>query len=71
VTHTQIIWLQSDATHFAAPCDACRTERRWIEISPAVVEGSLRLDADVGFATCWRGHRIRVRRIARSPLTAA
>jgi hypothetical protein len=54
-----------------APCEACRNERRWIDISPTVIEGSLRLDADVGFATCWRGHRIRVRRIARSPLTAA
>ena len=40
-------------------------------IKPTVIEGSLRLAADVGFVTCWRGHRVRVRRIARAPLTAA
>jgi len=57
---------------FTAPCEACRAETRWIELSPTVVEGSLRLDADVGFIACRRGHRIRVRRVARSmPLTAA
>jgi hypothetical protein len=43
-----------------------------VELSPTVVEGSLRLDADVGFVACRRGHRIRVRRVERStPLTAA
>ena len=67
----QIVWVQSDATSFAAPCEACRSERSWNDISPTVIEGSLRLEADVGFLTCRRGHRIRVRRIARSPLTAA
>jgi hypothetical protein len=30
-----------------------------------VVHGSLRRDADVGFTTCRRGHRIVVRRVAR------
>jgi hypothetical protein len=57
---------------FIAPCEACRAETLWIEVSPTLVEGTLRLDADVGFVACRRGHRIRVRRIARStPLTAA
>jgi hypothetical protein len=42
-----------------------------VTISPTVIEGSLRLAADVGFVTCRRGHRVRVRRIARAPLTAA
>ena len=57
---------------FAAACQVCCAETRWIELSPTVVEGSLRLDADVGFIACRRGHRIRVRRVARSmPLTAA
>jgi hypothetical protein len=31
----------------------------------AAVQGSLRLEADVGFATCRRGHRLVIRRIAR------
>jgi hypothetical protein len=67
-----VIWLRSDVASFAALCEACRAELRWAELSPTFVEGSLRLDADVGFATCRRGHRIRVRRIARStPLAAA
>ncbi len=57
---------------FAVPCEACRADTRWVQISPTVVEGTLRLDADVGFIACRRGHRIRVRRIARTtPLTAA
>jgi hypothetical protein len=57
---------------FAAPCEACRAETGWVEFSPTLVEGTLRLDADVGFTACRRGHRIRVRRIARTmPLTAA
>jgi len=36
-----------------------------------LVEGTLRLQADVGFTTCRRGHRIRVRRIARLRVVAA
>jgi hypothetical protein len=67
----QIIWLQSHATTFTAPCDACRSDRGWERISPTVVEGHLRIEADVGFVSCRRGHRIRVRRIARAPRTAA
>jgi hypothetical protein len=62
--------MQSDATTFIAPCEACRDEYAWESVVPALIEGTLRLQADVGFVTCWRGHRIRVRRIAR-PLTAA
>jgi hypothetical protein len=34
-----------------------------------VVHGTLRRDADVGFTTCRRGHRIVMRRIAPRPLT--
>jgi hypothetical protein len=65
-----VIWVRGDARTFAAPCDACRADRHWRYLSPTVVEGTLRIEADVGFVTCRRGHRIRVRRIARSPLTA-
>ena len=40
-------------------------------IEPTVVEGTLRAEADVGFTTCRRGHRIRVRRITRLRVVAA
>jgi hypothetical protein len=67
VLERQVIWLPPDATSFAAPCEACRDDRDWQSLfSPTVVEGSLRAEADVGFFSCRRGHRIRVRRIART-----
>jgi hypothetical protein len=56
-----------------APCEACladRTARDYLEYRGATVEGSLRPEADIGFATCRRGHRVRVRRAARVPLRA-
>jgi hypothetical protein len=61
-----VIWLGADATDYAVPCEACREDRRWPDLpGPSVVEGTLRSEADVGFTTCRRGHRIRIRRIAR------
>jgi hypothetical protein len=67
-----VIWLGADATAYAVPCEACRDERAWPRlIEPTVVEGTLRAEADVGFTTCRRGHRIRVRRIARLRVVAA
>ena len=67
-----MIWLGADATEYAAPCEACQEERRGPGLlEPTLVEGTLRLQADVGFTTCWRGHRIRVRRIARLRVVAA
>jgi len=50
------------ANVFAAPCEACELDRR---TPPAIVQGTLRSEADVGFVTCWRGHRVRVKRITR------
>jgi hypothetical protein len=35
------------------------------------VSGRLRADADVGFATCRRGHRLVLKRIGRVTLAAA
>ncbi len=58
-------------TSFAASCDACESDRSLDDPTPTVVEGTLKLVADVGFVTCWRGHRICVRRIARAPLKVA
>jgi hypothetical protein len=67
-----VIWLGADATDYAVPCEACEVDGAWSdELPPTVVEGTLRRDADVGFTTCWRGHRIRIRRIARLRVVAA
>ena len=67
-----MIWLGADATAYAVPCEACREDQRWPSlIEPTVVEGTLRREADVGFTTCRRGHRIRVRRIARLRVVVA
>jgi hypothetical protein len=66
-----VIWLGADATAYAVPCEACRDEGAWPRsVGETVVEGSLRAEADVGFTCCRRGHRIRVRRIARLRVVA-
>jgi hypothetical protein len=67
----QIIWLGTDATTYAAPCERCREDHRFPNVDEAVVEGTLRREADVGFTACHRGHRIRVRRISRLRAVAA
>ena len=67
-----MIWVGADATDYAVPCEACEVEDAWSRsIQSTLVEGTLRREADVGFTTCWRGHRIRVRRIARLRVAAA
>jgi hypothetical protein len=63
----QIIWLRETATAFAAQCEACHHDRAW---PPVVIRGELRAEADVGFVTCWRGHRVRVRRMPRARVEA-
>jgi len=66
----QTVVLLGRATGFTAVCDACVAEQlaellddSWIGTS---VSGSLGLDHDRGWATCARGHRIRVIRAGRS-----
>jgi hypothetical protein len=67
-----VIWLGSDATDYAVPCEACREDRAWNTlVTPSMVAGTLRPEADVGFTCCRRGHRIRVRRVARLRVVAA
>jgi len=39
--------------------------RESLAADTCLVHGTLRADADVGFTTCRRGHRIVVRRVAR------
>ena len=67
-----MIWLGADATAYAVPCEACHDDGLGRHlVAPTVVEGTLRAEADVGFTACKRGHRIRVRRIARLRVIAA
>ena len=60
----QTVVLLKRMTSFTAVCDACVEEQlmelledSWIGAS---VSGSLRLEDDHGWATCARGHRVRL-----------
>ena len=61
----QHVWLGPEATTFEEPCEACLSLREPIDLATLIVHGTLRREADVGFTTCRRGHRIVVRRVAR------
>ena len=63
----QTVWLSSHATRFEAECEACRVDRWSVAADLSHVEGSLRAEADLGFTSCARGHRLVVRRITRDP----
>jgi hypothetical protein len=67
VIDRQHVWVGPETTSFEAPCEACLARRdEWsVAIRMCVVEGTLRREADVGFMTCRRGHRIIVHRIGR------
>jgi hypothetical protein len=71
MTRAQHVWVGPETTRYEAECEACRYARDSIAFRHVPVEGSLRPDADVGFTTCRRGHRIVVRRIGRSLAVAA
>ena len=58
----QTIWLAPRATGFTEICDACEDEHPEV-VGHATVRGTLRLDAEAGWASCPRGHTIRVLRI--------
>ena len=66
----QHVWLGPEATSFVEPCEACASLRESLATDALLVHGTLRLEADVGFTSCRRGHRIVMRRIAR-PLARA
>ena len=62
--HDQTIWLPPRATGFTELCELCEDEHP--ELSGSVgttVTGTLRLGDDHGWATCVRGHEIRVLRM--------
>jgi len=71
VIERQHVWLGPEATTFAEPCEACRAARGDLLAVRTVVRGSLRREADVGFTTCRRGHRIVVRRVGRPTFVGA
>ena len=62
----QHVWLGPEATTSHEPCEACLTAQRSLIVEPAVVHGTLRREADVGFISCRRGHRIVIRRVGRA-----
>ena len=66
----QHVCLGPEATSFDEPCEACLAVRESLAVEACAVRGTLRPEADVGFTTCRRGHRIVVRRIVR-PLARA
>ena len=59
----QHVWLGPEATSFDEPCEACLSAREALGSDSCVVHGTLRGEADVGFTTCRRGHRIVMRRV--------
>ena len=59
----QHVWLGPEATSFDELCEACLAIREEPDDETYVVHGTLRADADVGFTTCRRGHRIVMRRV--------
>jgi hypothetical protein len=70
----QTVVLLGRMTAFTVVCDACAEEQvtelleeSWVG---ARVSGSLRLEDDHGWATCARGHRVRLVR-AGTPVAAA
>jgi hypothetical protein len=61
----QHVWLGPEATTFDEPCEACMSVRESLAVEACLVHGTLRREADVGFTTCRRGHRIVMHRVAR------
>jgi hypothetical protein len=73
LSERQHVWVGPDATSFESSCELCLSRREasaelygWsVNVDAASIVGTLRRDADVGFTTCRRGHRIVVRRVGR------
>jgi hypothetical protein len=69
----QHVWVGPEATSFEASCEAClaRRDDAWsVTADMLQIIGTLRRDADVGFTTCPRGHRIVVHRVGRTLMRA-
>jgi hypothetical protein len=64
MNHEQTIWLAPRATAFTEVCEACEDEDPDLYRDlHAVVTGHLRIDHTHGWATCARGHTMRVLRM--------
>ena len=64
MNHEQTIWLAPRATAFTEICEACEEDYDALFSDlRGVVQGSLRLDEQHGWATCARGHTMRVLRL--------
>ncbi|MGH3104836.1 MAG: hypothetical protein ACRDN6_12150 [Gaiellaceae bacterium] len=60
--HDQTIWLPPRATAFTEVCEACEEEQS-DGVPWATVSGTLSLGDAHGWATCPRGHEVRVLRM--------
>jgi hypothetical protein len=61
----QTIWLAPRATSFTEICEVCEEEAPVAAgCSHALVRGTLRLGDAHGWATCARGHEVRVLRMS-------
>ncbi|TMM21558.1 MAG: hypothetical protein E6F97_08260 [Actinobacteria bacterium] len=65
----QTVVLLARTAGFRVVCQACADLEPDGEVAALTAEGSLRLEDDLGWTTCPRGHRIRVIR-AGSPVRA-
>jgi hypothetical protein len=55
----QTVVVLARATAFTVLCQACAERSTGEEYAELVARGTLRLDQDLGWTTCQRGHRIR------------
>jgi hypothetical protein len=56
----QTVLVLARATAFTVVCQTCAELEPGAEYALVTAQGSLRLEQDVGWTTCPRGHRIRV-----------
>jgi hypothetical protein len=67
----QTVVLLSRMTAFTVVCQACAELEPQAEYAGLTAQGTLRLEHDVGWTTCPRGHRIRVIRAGAPVATEA
>ena len=58
-------WVKICGVTTAEDAEACVAAGDYRAVRHAFVQGTLRREADVGFMTCKRGHRIIVHRVGR------
>jgi hypothetical protein len=58
--YEQTVVVLARATAFTVVCQACVEQDAHGEYVGQTAQGTLRLEQDVGWTTCPRGHRIRV-----------